>query len=108
MAETRVSYSLHFLTDPAKQVIGMIEIPGQITKTIAIGEKIITEKVDVASLPTEAIEQIKAEIGNLAIEQGRKARPVATPAATASTPATPTAKPAATPVEEPESGTSVF
>jgi hypothetical protein len=83
MADIRVSVSMHFTFDPAKQ---FAKIPEEITKTIAIGEAIIPAKVPGAALSGETGKTILMEMEKLVAHAQKKAKPAKA--------ATPEAKPA--------------
>lgn len=50
MAEIRVQVAYHFKLDPAGLTPGAVRIPEMITRTISVGEELITEKVASAAL----------------------------------------------------------
>lgn len=79
MATIRVQVAYHFQLDPAQLTPGAVRIPEMITRTIAVGEEMKTEKVasdllsptDRAALVVEIEKQVK--------EATRTARPAGSP-----------------------------
>ena len=74
MPDVRVQVAFHFTFDPAKQ---LAEIPTEITKTLAVGDVLVPEKVASAIFagPTKA--KILDEMSKLVVKHQKKAKPAA-------------------------------
>jgi hypothetical protein len=79
MAEIRVQVAYHFKIDPAKLEPGKVRLPEQVTRTVAIGEEMITEKVSIGCIPIPDVEQLTAELEKQVREATRTARPAGSP-----------------------------
>lgn len=75
MAEIRVQVAYHFKIDPAKQAPGLVRIPEQITRTVAVGDEVRPEKVSPDSIPAADQAVILAELEKMVAEATRTARP---------------------------------
>lgn len=73
--EVRAQIAYHFKIDPAKLVPGLIRIPEQITRTVSVGDELITEKVSSNCLSLMDQDAILAEIEKQTREATRTARP---------------------------------
>lgn len=73
--ETRVQVAYHFKVDPAKLIPGAVRLPETITRTVAVGDEMKTEKISSSVLsPTDRAALI-AEIEKQTAEANRVARP---------------------------------
>lgn len=76
MAEIRVQVAYHFKTDPAKMTAGRVQFPEMITRTVSVGDEMVTEKVAVAALPAADRAVLVAEMEKQIREATRTAKPV--------------------------------
>lgn len=81
MAETRVQVAYHFKIDPAQLTPGRVQLPEMITRTIAVGDAVIPEKVASAALSPADRAALLVEIENQVREATRTARPDGEPVA---------------------------
>ena len=75
MAETRVQIAYHWKTDPAQLIPGAIRIPDLITRTVAVGDEFMTEKVSSSVLTPADRAALMAEINKQTVEANRVALP---------------------------------
>ncbi len=75
MAETRVQIAYHFKFDPAQQIVGPVQIPEMITRTIAVGSEIIPQKVTSSSIPEADRAALLVEMEKQVREATRTAKP---------------------------------
>lgn len=88
MAEIRVQIAYHFKINPSDLLPGQIRLPEQITRTVSVGEELITEKVATETLPSWDRETLHEQLDKQCREATRTARPAGSaPAATAENPA---------------------
>ncbi len=75
MAETRVQIAYHFKFDPAQEIVGPVRIPEMISRTIAVGDEVIPEKVASNSIPESDRAALLVEMEKQVREATRKAKP---------------------------------
>lgn len=105
MSDVRAAVTYHFKIDPAKQTIGLPQLPAEITRTISCGDAIKAEKVALDTLPLAEREQLEALIAQQVVESVRVAQPVAARPAAAPVAPVPSAP---APCAEEEDGLSLF
>lgn len=76
MAEIRVQVAYHFKADPSKMTAGRVQFPEMITRTVSVGEELVTEKVALAALPAADRAVLVAELEKQIREATRTAKPV--------------------------------
>src|SRR3989304_1447530 len=75
MSEKRVQVAYHFKIDPAQLMPGAVRIPETITRTIAVGDELKTEKVSSSCLSPSDRAALTAEINSQTVEANRVAQP---------------------------------
>lgn len=78
MGDIRVTVAYHFIIDPAKQAIGMIDYPSTVTKTVSVGESIQPAKVSFSDVFTDEDDKrfITEKLTEAVEETLRTAKPV--------------------------------
>jgi hypothetical protein len=75
MAEIRVQVAYHWKSDPAQMIPGAVRIPETITRTIAIGDEFVTDKMSSSCLSPADRAAIIAELDKQTTDANRVARP---------------------------------
>ncbi|WP_321367969.1 hypothetical protein [uncultured Desulfuromusa sp.] len=76
MAETRAQIAYHFKFDPAQEIVGPVRMPEMVSRTIAVGNEVIPEKVASSSIPEADRTALLIEMEKQVREATRKAKPV--------------------------------
>lgn len=82
MEEVRIQVAFHCTIDPAAQIIGDINYPVQVQRTIVVGDEIEVSKVNFESIFNSEIFNSVDEMANKVVaEHLRTAKPITTPKA---------------------------
>jgi hypothetical protein len=80
MSEIRVQLAYHFKIDPAKlsagTIVDRVPLPEQLTRTVSVGDDLITEKVTLGDLSPLDRSALREMIHKQIKEATRTARPV--------------------------------
>lgn len=81
MSETRAQVAYHFKFDPAKETVGLVRLPEMITRTVAVGDEVVPEKVSSNTIPETDRAALLTEMEKQVVETTRTARPAGSTAA---------------------------